>query len=75
MNEYAVTIQGLIDHLTKCVESDPTMATVPVYLAEDAEGNGYRSTDGDFDLVLAEELGLDEFQGVGTRVEVMYPNW
>lgn len=65
------TINKLIDHLSKCVESDPRIGELPVFMAKDGEGNAFRPTYGDFDIVPGEEVERDDLE----RVAILWPAW
>ena len=69
------TVGYLKEHLERCIEADPNIAKMPIYLAKDAEGNDFRPTVGDFDILPAEEVGAEGALGHGTRVAVIWPSW
>lgn len=65
------TVQNLIDHLTACAESDTRIGDLPLFLSKDAEGNDFRPTHGDFDIVPGEEVERDDLE----RVAILWPAW
>ena len=67
----SATLQYLRDHLTACIEADPSMADVPVFLSKDEEGNEFRPTHGDFDLLPGEDIDQPGLE----RVAVIWPAW
>lgn len=73
------TLNKLIEHLTVCRDEQPWIGNLDVFLAEDGEGNGFRPTDSDFDIMsehdaynmLAETRGYTE----GQKAIILWPTY
>lgn len=71
----AITVQGLIDHLQEHVRENRQVADLEVWLSSDGEGNSYRPSAGDFDILLQPDTEDTLEKEVSPGVIVLYPSW
>lgn len=72
----STTLNDLIEHLTVCRDQQPWIGELPVLLAKDAEGNEYRPTDGDFDIISQYEHNINFGDPpFGSDAVIIWPAW
>ena len=63
-------------HLNMQLTLQPWIGTLPMYLAKDAEGNGFKPFCGDFEIQTREEIDEDVEKGQeDERVIVYWPDY
>lgn len=70
-----MNVNGMIEHLQNHVILQPWVGELKVYMSRDGEGNGFRPTDSDFDIVDAETATQDLGIETDEPIIVLWPSW